>query len=273
MDRLIAKKPSLRKRGADEIQVASLDVDTHDGGKEASGFAMVRWTRWIGLGVLAVGIVGGDQIRLNRPDHKYRLTVEVETPQGLKSSSHVIAVHPNRSYAGSGSVGTQIKGDALVVDVGNGKGAVVLLAHGGQPLDLEAINYIDLRAIIAATGQRVQFRELKSLAASAPVTEGRTPVILAFSDMADPASARVVEPEQFETALGTGVRLRGIRVETLPPGWWPIDFGGALGEPVTRNVESKLPWWRNSETSAAAALQAAKLALPEGIAASQPFRR
>lgn len=232
---------------------------------------MVRWTRWIGLGVIAVGIVGGDQIRLNRPDHKYRLTIEIETPQGLKSASHVIAVHPNRSYAGTGSAGTRIKGDALAVDVGNGKGIVVLLAHGGQPLDLEAINYLDLRAL-NVLGQRIQFRELKSLTASAPVTEGRTPVILAFADMANPASARAVEPDQFESVVGAGVRLRGMKVETLPPGWWPIDFGGALGQPVTRDIDVTLPWWRSADASAAA-LQAANLKLPDGIAASEAFRR
>jgi len=35
------------------------------------------------LALLAV-IVIGDQIRINRPGHKYRLNVEVETPQGTK---------------------------------------------------------------------------------------------------------------------------------------------------------------------------------------------
>lgn len=233
---------------------------------------MAGWTRWIGLGVIAAGLVGGDQIRLHRPDHKYRLTVEIETPQGVKSASGVIAVHPNRGYSGSGSEGTKIKGDALVVDAGHGKGIVILLAHGGQPLDFEAINYLDMRAL-HVLGQRVQFRELKSLSASAPVTEGRIPVILAFADMANPASARTLEPEQFEAVMGAGVRLRGMKVETLPPGWWPIDFGGSLGEPVTRTVDTTLPWWRSAETSAAAALQAAKLALPEGIAATKAFRR
>lgn len=234
---------------------------------------MARWTRWIGLGVIAVGLVGGDQIRLNRPDHKYRLTVEIDTPLGPRSASHVIAVHPNRSYAGTGSAGTQIKGDALVVDVGNGKGVAVLLAHGGAPLDLEAVNYIDLRAINAATDRRVQFRELKSMTASAPVTGERTPVVLVFADMTNPASARMVEPDKLESVVGAGVRLRGMKVETLPPGWWPIDFGGALGEPVTRDVDATLPWWGNAETSAATALQAAKLSLPDGIAAIKVFRR
>ena len=37
-------------------------------------------SKWGGLlGLLAVLVIG-DQIRINRPGHKYRMTVEVETP-------------------------------------------------------------------------------------------------------------------------------------------------------------------------------------------------
>jgi hypothetical protein len=43
--------------------------------------------RWLGpLALLAVLVIA-DQVRINRPGHKYRLTVEVETPEGVKSAS------------------------------------------------------------------------------------------------------------------------------------------------------------------------------------------
>jgi hypothetical protein len=44
-------------------------------------------SRWFGPIALLAALVIGDQIRINRPAHKYRLTVEVETPQGRKSAS------------------------------------------------------------------------------------------------------------------------------------------------------------------------------------------
>jgi hypothetical protein len=44
-------------------------------------------------------------------------------------------------------------------------------------------------------------------------------------------------------------------VEAVPNGLWPIDFGGGLGEPVTRGVTAKLPW-AASEGEAARALAA-----------------
>ena len=40
--------------------------------------------KWVGPLALLAALVIGDQIRINRPGHKYRLTVEVETPEGIK---------------------------------------------------------------------------------------------------------------------------------------------------------------------------------------------
>ena len=45
--------------------------------------------KWFGPLALLAALVIGDQIRINRPAHKYRLTVEVETPEGRKSASGV----------------------------------------------------------------------------------------------------------------------------------------------------------------------------------------
>ena len=40
--------------------------------------------KWFGPLALLAALVIGDQIRINRPGHKYRLAIEVETPQGTK---------------------------------------------------------------------------------------------------------------------------------------------------------------------------------------------
>ena len=75
--------------------------------------------RWLGPLALLAALVIGDQIRINRPGHKYRLTVEVETPEGVKSASGIMAVHPDRSYSRGGR--TRTKGDAVWLDLGGGK--------------------------------------------------------------------------------------------------------------------------------------------------------
>src|ERR1700730_5354740 len=93
---------------------------------------------------LLASLVIGDQIRINRPAHKYRLTVEVETPEGIRSASGVMSVHPDRSYSRGGQ--TRTRGDAVLVDLGGGKNLVALLAHMEKTLDLDGMNYLALRA-------------------------------------------------------------------------------------------------------------------------------
>ena len=83
--------------------------------------------KWFGPLALLAALVIGDQIRINRPGHKYRLAIEVETPDGVKSASGVVAVHPDRSYSRGGH--TRTAGDAVYVDLGGGKNLVALLAH------------------------------------------------------------------------------------------------------------------------------------------------
>ena len=111
--------------------------------------------KWFGPLALLAAIVIGDQIRINRPAHKYRLTVEVETPEGRKSASGVMAVHPDRSYTRRGQ--TRTLGDAVFVDLGQGKNLVALLAHVDNNLVLDDINYVALRAYAEASGKRVPF--------------------------------------------------------------------------------------------------------------------
>jgi len=233
----------------------------------------MKFIKWIGpLGLLAALVIG-DQIRINRPGHKYRMTVEVETPAGVKSASGIVAVTPDRSYARDR--GTRTSGDALYVDLGGGKNLVALLAHLDKTIDLDAINYVALRAYPAATGKRVNFNDLSKQTDVLPVKGALIPMLVAFADPANPGSAKMVSPDDAEAVLGEGFRLRGVTAEVVPNGFWPIDFGGALGEPVTRGIASKLPWLGGTDASAAAAtaLKAAGLLDVESIDAKQAFTR
>ena len=221
------------------------------------------------LALLAV-LFFGDQIRINRPGHKYRLTVEVETPQGIKSASGVMAVHPDRSYSRGGH--TQTKGDAVLVDLGGGKNLVALLAHIDQTVDLDGMNYVALRAF-RATGRNVSFNEMSRLTGAVPVTGALIPVLVSFTGLGNPGSARTVPPGDLAAVLGNGFKLHGISAEVVPNGVWPLDFGGLLGEPVTRGILAKLPWLNGPENAAATALRAAGLPGAESIDAREAFTR
>ncbi|MEN3350480.1 MAG: hypothetical protein V7632_4115 [Bradyrhizobium sp.] len=227
--------------------------------------------KWVGpLALLAVLVVG-DQIRINRPGHKYRLSVEVETPDGIKSGSGVLAVHPDRGYSRGGH--TRTAGDAIYVDLGNGKNLVALLAHFEKAIDLDDINYVALRAYGEARGGRVSFSEMSRQTGVVPVTGRLIPVLVVFADPADPASARVVSADDSEAALGPGFRLHGLTAEVVPNGYWPLDFGGSLGEPVTRGIKARLPWLGGSGAAAASALRAAGLPGVDTIDAGAAFAR
>ena len=231
-------------------------------GLKLSGFAILS---------LLAALVVGDQIRLHRPDHKFRLALEVETPDGVKSASGVYSVTPNRGYGGSNTgetAGPKTKGDALFVDLGGGKNVVALLAVGTEPTDLDATNYIAMRSFNAA-GRKVQFREMKKTTAMSPVPvpAANAPVLVTFKDVNDPASMRVVTPDNVQELLGPGVQLHGMMVSTVANGVWPLDFGGMLGEPASRGIEQKLPWLKGEpEPTNQAAMKALEAAGIKGFA-------
>jgi len=227
--------------------------------------------KWVGPVVLLAALVIGDQIRINRPGHKYRLAVEVETPDGVKSASGVMAVHPDRSYSRGGH--TRTKGDAVLVDLGGGKNLVALLAHiDNQSVDLDGMNYVALRAYNAA-GRKVSFNEMSRVTGAVPVNDALIPVLATFTDPGDPGTVRTVPPDGLETRLGKGVHLRSVSVEVVPNGLWPLDFGGPLGEPVTRGIEARLPWLNGADNSAGKALAAAELPAVGAIDAKELFTR
>ena len=114
--------------------------------------------RWLGpLALLAVLVIA-DQIRINRPGHKYRLTVEVETPEGVKSASGILAVQPDRGYSRSGH--TRTLGDAVLLDLGGGSGAFSIEAVKRYP-GLSAVVF-DLPQVVAVTEQIIQETGLTS---------------------------------------------------------------------------------------------------------------
>lgn len=227
--------------------------------------------KWFGPLALLGALVIGDQIRINRPGHKYRLAIEVETPEGVRSASGVMAVHPDRSYSRGGH--TRTAGDAIYADLGGGKNLVALLAHVDDgKIDLDGINYVALRAYTGAAGARVSFNQMSRLSGVVPVNGALMPVLLSFADPANPGSARMVSADDAAAALGAGYRLRAVTAEVVPNGYWPLDFGGALGEPVTRGIAAKLPWLTGADAPAEA-LRAAGLPGAEAIDAKQAFWR
>jgi hypothetical protein len=111
------------------------------------------------------------------------------------------------------------------------------------------------------------------LTGTVAVKDALIPVLVSFADPANPGTARVISPDDVPVVLGNGFRLGEITAEVVPNGFWPLDFGGALGEPVTRGIAAKLPWLNRPDNSAATALRAAGLPGVEAIDAKEAFTR
>ena len=118
----------------------------------------------------------------------------------------------------------------MFADLGGGKNLIALLARVDEgKIELDGINYVALHAYTADGGKRVSFNEMSRLSGVVPVKGALIPVLVSFADPANPGSARIVPPDDAAATLGAGYRLRAVSAEIVPNGYWPLDFGGALG--------------------------------------------
>jgi regulator of RNase E activity RraB len=138
-----------------------------------------------------------------------------------------------------GSIG--MKGDALFVDLGSGRNLIVALSHGANAADFDGMSRLAMNAF-AAAGQKVQFKDMNRLEGKVEVHGDLIPTLVTSTDLVDPKAAQVIDPSKIEATFGDGFHLSRVIIEMVPVRLWPLDFGGPLGEPVTRGIETKLPW-------------------------------
>jgi hypothetical protein len=207
------------------------------------------------LGLL-VFIWGANALNTHRV--RYRITVETDTPQGVRSGSSVVevlSVIPRFIPIPSNSAINQyVRGEAAFVDLGEGRQVIALLASGPRAEDSDWPIYVWQ----AFGNQRIEdvWDKLSPARAALALPPQWLPTLVTFTDIADPASARVVAPtpQGFEASFGAGYALRAITLRYVDPGLrithiWPFNRwdGGwpqwLFGEPVTRGIEQRLPWW------------------------------
>jgi len=82
------------------------------------------------------------------------------------------------------------------------------------------------------------------------------PTLVTFGDLADPKTARVVDPYAFEQEFGAGYVFRRAWIEMVPVGIWPLNNLGIYGTPITRGIEKRLAWWNDAGRPAAVAWHA-----------------
>lgn len=167
------------------------------------------------LATVPVMALDGCSLLEPRWRYRYRLTVEVVTPEGLKTGSSVIEVERRKTF--DGSITAKVHGEAAVVDLGRG-GLLFALLKGGK--DGSAWPYSFIHHTLAGrlgTQDMVSDRALDRLVslqgASAVLEPVDYPILVRFANLHDPKSVEAVDPDNLSSYLGPAVRLNRITVQ------------------------------------------------------------
>ncbi len=196
------------------------------------------------------GLFGGPS-----EEFRYRLTVEVETPGGMKSGSSVIEVRAvkNSDWLTPEARGHRysFKGEAVAVDLPGGRTLFALLKMdaGGDNVDeipwhVFADRIADTRdpleqmrimrawkdtaqggIVVPPTRQEYYYKNGKRIDRAV----SNYPMLVTFTDIADPKSVARVEPDNLTAAFGPGVTLKRITVQVTD-------------DEVTKGIEKRLGW-------------------------------
>ncbi len=186
----------------------------------------------------ALFLVGCDQSH----SFRYRITVEVETPQGLRTGSAVqeIEAHRNTWFVNSAVRGRSLRGEAVAVDLPGGRTLFALLIPEEGRFRPEGLMDIVLRALDPTYGVGTNTDYVSTVTAISDGRGTRQPVVIdpsmsnpfatpgspdqraqisnypllvTFRNPRDPSSVLRVEPGELAAQFGDGVRLRRITVQ------------------------------------------------------------
>ena len=167
---------------------------------------------------------------------RYKLTVEVYTPQGIKRGYAVrelIRRTPSGTFlsVGQDRGSTKLRGEAVAVDLPGGKTVFALLT--GADGDVDYPTQILYRSGLwgRPIGSAVE------LWPTAPETSGLKntnplPMLITFGDLKDPKSVERVEPDDLAASFGPGMTLKRVIV-------------AVTSDAVTVGIEKRLGWLKS----------------------------
>ncbi|MCB1558095.1 MAG: hypothetical protein KDJ50_04155 [Alphaproteobacteria bacterium] len=165
---------------------------------------------------------------------RYKITVEVETPEGIKTGSairEVIYQSTPHILPEAHRSRVQVKGEAVVIELGEGKYLFALMDTNGPyriVSELFPYNWETQRDYIAY---------YKSLTGEKKTLDQKLyPTFVTFKDINDQMSVTPVDRHDLSQAFGTGVKLKNITVEMTD-------------EPVTWQIDELLPWLQSLKSN------------------------
>jgi hypothetical protein len=212
--------------------------------------------KWLGA-FLAVLVIAYAALHFSYPAGfwRYRLTLEVETPEGTKTGSSVyqIGVSTGMKIGDSSGAGMFAKGEALQVDLG-ARGVLFALMTKDQSVDYNG--YLVFKAFpypgsktgpLSGVATPEGLKYYASLRAKSNVPQSQLPSLVRFRDLNNPKSVELVDANDLAKSFGVGVTLKSATIEMVDQGYWPLNQMGLTGEPITRGIENRLPWLATEE--------------------------
>jgi hypothetical protein len=185
---------------------------------------------------------------------RYRLTIEVDTPEGIKSGSSVIEVRAARQPKLTPETTTDIgiSGEAVVVDLGEGKYLFCLLTSPdlmSSPaqfvFDMYPFRHSNGKPGGQTTPEGIAYYSSlysKLEGARRDVHKDALPILVYFRNINDPKTVEIVDPRNLAKNFGIGVALKSGSIEMVDAGIWPFNVFGLTGAPITKKIKSFLPW-------------------------------
>lgn len=182
-------------------------------------------------------------------EHRFRITIAVETPGGLKQGSSVWSISCTEPIRGGGwsfmTGGCTTVGEAVFVDLGQGRNLIGLMARGALG---EGVDIYDIAAVAferqGVPKDRFWYPYAPTWSGVRELRGNNIPTLASFSDLNDPTTGRVVSATDagFASAFGPSYRLRSVTLEAVPVGLWPFNLIGLWGTPLTHGLEERLRW-------------------------------
>lgn len=181
---------------------------------------MFRWCI-----ILALALSG---CRAQLPTYRYRLTVEVETPTGLKRGSSVIEVanwDNGKGFPGpeAGGFRSKVRGEAVAVEVAPNQVLFALLNRA------DGIAFAALPLMRPDDNVEDRIDALLGVMHATPLVQTEYPMLVYFRDIRKPDTVEAVDPNNLVKNFGSGVKLRRITIQLTE-------------DSVTKGIDDRLRW-------------------------------
>ena len=172
--------------------------------------------------------------------YRYKLTLAVNTPQGIKRGSSVVEDVFWKVSIPARGITHRLRGEALYLDLGPGQRPLIALLtssiHDKRGVDYrwtrDAGPNDDLLARLygpSSADFMDNVARIPRMRGPRKITPADLPDLVTFADVNDPKSVVEVNPNDLQETLGQNVTWNEITLEMTD-------------EPITTGIKTKLPW-------------------------------